>query len=115
MGAIPSLSECNPGVKAVGFRVIVAVEPVQEKTAGGIFLPTDTRDKEKLVQVRGRVVSIGSVAFDFARFPEGTAPAPGDAVMFSKLAGYMFDGADGKEYRLIHDQDVSAIIEEQAA
>lgn len=112
MGAIPSLNECNPGVKAVGFRIIVAVEPVSEKSAGGIIIPQDTRTKEKLVQVRGRIVSVGSTAFDFARFPDGTAPKPGDAVMFSKLAGYMFDGADGREFRILHDQDISAIIEE---
>jgi co-chaperonin GroES (HSP10) len=112
---IPKLEECAPGVAAVGFRIIVAVEPVASKTAGGLHLPDSMVDKGKLVQVRGRIVSVGSVAFDFARFPEGTAPKVGDAVMFAKLAGFMFDGTDGKEYRVLHDQDISAVILEDAA
>lgn len=115
MAGIPLLNDCSPGVKAVGFRVIVAVEPTDEKTSGGIFLIDTARQKEQLVQVRGRIVSMGSVAFDFARFPEGTQPQIGDAIMFAKLAGYMFTGLDEREYRIIHDQDVSAIIRENVA
>lgn len=115
MGEIPKIEQCAPGIDAVGFRVLVAVQPTEEVTKGGIILSTQTTDKDRLVQTRGRIVSMGSVAFDFARFPEGTQPQVGDAVMFAKLAGYMFDGADGREYRLIHDQDVSAIIQEDAA
>lgn len=112
--AIPELSECNPGVQAVGFKLIVATEEVEEKR-GSVYIPDAIRDKEKLVQVRGRIVSMGSVAWDFARFPAGTAPKVGDAVMVAKLAGYMFDGADRRPYRIVHDQDISGIIQEDVA
>lgn len=111
--AIPKLEDCKPGREAVGFKLIVATEEVDEKV-GSIFIPDATREKEKLVQVRGRIVSQGSVAWDFARFPDGTAPKVGDAIMFAKLAGFMFNGDDGRPYRIIHDQDVSAIVQEGA-
>lgn len=113
MGTLPRLEDCDPGVTAVGFRLIVAMEEQDEKTKGGIILPDSAKDKEALVMVRGRIVSAGSVAFDFADFGD-TAPKQGDAIMFGKLAGYMFEGRDGAKYRIMQDKDVSALIEEAA-
>lgn len=113
--ALPTLDECKPGIRATGFSVFVAVEPVSEKTGGGIFLPDKERDKQIMVQTRGRIVSVGPVAFDFADFPEGTTPIAGQAITFAKLAGIRFSGEDGKEYRAINDRDVFGIIEEATA
>jgi len=93
----------------------VAVEPVEEKSKGGVFIPDAVRDKEVMVQTRGRIVSVGPVAFDFADFPEGTEPTIGNAITFAKLAGVRFKGDDGLDYRAISDRDVFGIIEEMAA
>jgi chaperonin GroES len=107
------LEECNPGIRATGFNVLVAVEPAEQKTAGGIILPDATKDKNQIVQQRGRIVSVGPVAFDFADFA-GSEPKPGDAIMFAKLAGFKATGKDDREYRVILDRDVAAMIEEDA-
>lgn len=114
MGTLPELKDCNPGVEAVGFRVIVVMEDAEERTPGGIIIPDSVKDKEGLVAVRGRVVSVGPVAFDFADFPPGSTPQPGDAVMFGKLAGMMFDGADGRKYRIMQDKDINAVVRDDA-
>lgn len=108
--AIPLLSECNVGLQASGFNLIVAVEPADEKK-GSIYVPDSVRDKENLVQTRGRIVSISPAAFDFADF-KGQAPTLGQAIIFAKLAGIRTTLADGKEARIIADKDVAAIIEE---
>jgi len=91
--------------------MVVAVAPTAEKI-GSIHLPDAVREKERLTGVQGRVVSMSPACFDFANFPEGSTPKEGDAVQFAKLAGVMTTGADGREYRLIQDRDVIAIIEE---
>jgi len=109
--AIPKLEDCKAGVRASGFNLIVAVEPVDEKK-GMVYIPDSVREKETLVQTRGRVVSISPVAFDFANF-NGQEPKLGDAVIFAKLAGIRTTLADGKEARIIADKDVAAIIEEE--
>ena len=111
--AIPLLSDCNVGLRASGFNLVVVVEPPQEQTKGGILLPDSMKDKETLTQTRGRIVSMSPVAFDFASF-NGEAPKLGDAVIFAKLAGIRTTLADGKEARIIADKDVAAIIEEAA-
>lgn len=112
MAGIPDLLDCNPGIRATGFTVFVAIEPVADKR-GAVFIPDSVRDKEAIVQIRGRIVSVGPVAFDYADFPEGTAPKVGDAITFAKLAGLQFDGKDGRKYRAILDKDVFGIIDEE--
>jgi co-chaperonin GroES (HSP10) len=106
------LDECKPGLRATGFALIVAVEPVSDKI-GSIHMPDSFRDKEKLVGVKGRIVSISPAAFDHADF-RGEAPGPGDVVQFARLAGVMTTGADGRDYRILQDKDVLAIVEEAA-
>lgn len=112
MGAIPTTDECKPGIRATGFSVFVATEAVDDVTKGGIIIPDSARDKDIIVQTRGRIVSTGPVAFDFADFPDGTKPKTGDAIAFAKLAGVRFQGTDGRDYRAINDRDVFGIIEE---
>jgi len=109
---IPKLEDCKPGIKPVGFNVLVAVEPTKSVTDGGVHLPDQFKDKERLVQVRGRIVDVSPAAFDFADFGDH-APKIGDAVMFSKLAGVMPAASDGKDYRLLLDKDIAAIIDEE--
>lgn len=114
MAKIPSLEECKPGIRPTGFNVLVAVEPVEEVTKGGIILTATKLEKDELVQVRGRIVAVSPAAFDFAEWPENVRPAVGDAIQFAKLAGLITTGADGKKYRILLDKDVAAIIDEAA-
>ena len=62
--------------------------------------------------MRGRLVAVAPLA-GASIWPEGAGrPKPGDAVYFAKYAGILVKGRDGREYRMAHDKDVSAVIEE---
>jgi co-chaperonin GroES (HSP10) len=111
--AIPKLEECRLGMRATGWNLIVVPEPVDEKR-GAIFIPDSVKDKEEIVQQRGRVVSIGPAAFTAADYA-GEEPVEGDAVIFAKLAGFKIQLADGKLARVIQDRDVAVILDEEAA
>jgi co-chaperonin GroES (HSP10) len=111
LSSIPNLEDCRPGLRATGFAMIVAVAPVAEQSKGGIFIPDSAREKEKLTGVQGRVVSKSPACFDHGQFGDAV-PELGDIVQFAKLAGVMTTGADGREYRIIQDKDVMAIVEE---
>lgn len=108
---IPKITDCAPGIKPTGFNVLVAT-PAQEGRVGSIIIPDNISDRDRLAQVEGRLVGVSPAAFDFAHFPAGTKPTEGDAVMFAKFAGVVVTGRDGKEYRLLLDKDVTAVIEE---
>lgn len=114
MGAIPNLEDCNPGMRARGFCVLVAPAEAEERTLGGIILPDSVKDKDRIVEQRGRIIDVSPAAFDFADFGS-SAPQRGDAIVFGKLAGVLVDGLDGRKYRLLNDKDVLAVIDEPAA
>lgn len=114
MAAIPTLAECKPGITPTGFCALVAIAEQQERTAGGVFLPDSMKDKNQVVEQRGRLVAISPVAFDFANFSEEELPKVGDAVIIAKLSGVQVDGQDGRKYRLVQDRDVLAVVEEAA-
>ncbi len=101
---IPPLEAFNPGIRPTGFNVLVGLPPHETVTAGGIIIPDTTSDRERLGEVRGRIVAMSSACFDFADFPEDTRPKVGDAVVT--------DGEDGNEFRLLIDKDITAVIEE---
>lgn len=109
--AIPKLEDCRLGMKATGWNVIVVPEPAEEKK-GAIFIPDSVKDKEEIVQQRGRIVSVGPAAFTAADYA-GEEPGEGDAVIFARLAGFRVKLADGKDARVIQDRDVAVILDEE--
>jgi co-chaperonin GroES (HSP10) len=112
--AIPKLEECRLGMRATGWNLIVVPEEVEQQLPSGLWKPDSVTDKEKIVQQRGRVVSVGPAAFTAADYA-GEEPTEGDAVIFSKLAGFTIQLADGKMARVIQDRDVAVILDEEAA
>lgn len=100
-------------MKATGWNVIVVPEPAEEKK-GAIFIPDSVKDKEEIVQQRGRIVSVGPAAFTAADYG-GEEPSVGDAVIFAKLAGFRVKLADGQDARVCQDRDIAVILDEEAA
>jgi len=108
---LPTLEECNPGIRATGFCVLVALPPKETVTAGGIIIPESAGERQHIAKCEGLVVSMSPAAFDFADF-KGEHAEVGDAIMFPKHAGMIVEGKDGKEYRLIQDREIWGIVEE---
>jgi chaperonin GroES len=103
------------GLTPLEFFVIVELDPVEEKTAGGVFLPTTTQDKDELSAQKGTLIAVSPHAFSYAdNWPEGSIPQPGARVLFKKYNGYTHK-CDGKSYRVLNDKDIIATIEPEAA
>lgn len=97
-------------IKPIGFHVLVLPDPVEETSKGGIILRPD--DREKTVITRGTVIDIAEGAWSDK--PEGSYPKVGDRVIFAKYAGSTItDEESGKEYRLMIDEDIKAIVTEE--
>lgn len=109
---IPKVEDCRAGMTMTGWNVLVIPEVVEEKV-GSIFIPAAARDKEEVVQQRGRILSLGPASFDHADY-KGQEPKVGAAILFAKLAGFRIEGADGQSYRVIQDKDIVGILEEAA-
>lgn len=112
-GAITHASLNTSGIIPLDLRVLVLPDPVEEKTSGGIILPGSKIDQDKFATVKGTLVAVGENAFTEAkRNPEYTAPKPGDRIMIAKYGGVMTPGKDGKDYRIMNDEDVVARLED---
>lgn len=93
-----------------GYRILIAVPEVEEKTKGGIIRPDVLKTKEETASIVGQVLARGPDCYgDFERFPSGAYCEEGDWIMFRAYSGTRFKVA-GKEFRLINDDSVEATI-----
>lgn len=95
------------GIKCMEFKCLVRPNSVNPKTAGGIYLPDEVKEKDEHATTEGVVVDISPAAFTF----EVDAPKPdlGSVVIFQRYAGLRIKGNDGVEYRLLNDKDIVAV------
>jgi co-chaperonin GroES (HSP10) len=99
------------GIQPLEFNVLIDQDPTDEKTKGGLLKPQDAIERDKHAQTRGTIVAISPMAFDDSIFPtEMERPKPGQRVAFARHAGVFVTGEDGKEYRVVKDKDVVALI-----
>ena len=89
-------------LKPLGDRIVVKPATQEEVTKSGIVLP-DTVDKEKKEQ--GEVIGIGS-----GEKIQKLGLKIGDIVLFGKYSGDEVKVED-KEYKILKDEDVLAILE----
>jgi len=93
-----------------GYRILIALPEVQEKTAGGIIRPDDLRKKEETASIVGLVLKMGSDCYaDEGRFPSGSYCKPGDYVIFRSYSGTRFK-IKNREFRLINDDTVEGVV-----
>lgn len=101
----------SSGLNPVEYKILIEPEEVETKSAGGIVLVDKTTERDKMQQVRGKLLAVGGNAFEDWRDP---IPQVGDSIWFAKFAGFVIKGKDGKDYRLANDKDVAAIVTEGA-
>lgn len=94
------------GIQPVEYKVLVQPDEVKQQTSGGIYLPDTTREMESLAQVKATLIAKGGLAFEDWTDP----PKTGQRVYVAKYAGYRVKGMDGKQYQIINDKDIAAII-----
>jgi co-chaperonin GroES (HSP10) len=95
-----------------GYRILIAIPEVSQKTEGGVFIPDQLRNAEETASLVGYVIKVGSEAYaDPVRFPTGPWCKEGNFVIFRSYSGTRFK-VHGKEFRLINDDTVEAVVED---
>jgi chaperonin GroES len=93
-------------IRQLEYMVFVELLEAENKTAGGIVLPDTAKEKPQ----RGKVVSVGKGKM----LDDGTLKKvqvkKGDVVLFTSYAGTEVK-IDGKEYLIMNESDIMAIIE----
>jgi chaperonin GroES len=96
----------------VGYKILIAVPEVSEKTEGGVFMPDNLKQMEETASIIGYVIKVGAEAYsDANKFPEGPWCKEGDFIIFRSYSGTRFK-VMGKEFRIINDDTVEAVVED---
>lgn len=93
-------------LKPLANRVIIEVNKEEEKTVGGIVLPSSAKEKSQT----GVIVAVGEgLVTDQGTKIEMTVKV-GDQVLFEKYAGTEIT-YDGKDYLVVKESDIVAIVD----
>jgi len=94
-------------IRPLADKVLVERLEAETKTAGGIVLPDAAKEKPQ----RGKIISVG----EGKQLDDGTRKKmqvkKGDKVLFTSYAGTEVK-AGGKEYLIMEESDIMAVIEE---
>lgn len=96
-------------LEPVGHRILVKTKKVEEKSVGGIIIPSDTRTREQRGMEEGEVVALGPNAYK--AFDDGTPWVKvGDIVKFQRYEGILIieneDKPDEVHFRILNDDDI---------
>lgn len=92
-------------------KVLVSVDTAEARAAGSLIeKPFDVVEREQMTETKGTIVSVGAACFDAW---EGYKPQAGDRVIFARFSGHYMD-EDDKVLRLMNDDDVVALIGQEA-
>ncbi|MCF7943340.1 MAG: co-chaperone GroES [Spirochaetia bacterium] len=86
-------------IKPLGDRVLVKVEEVEEKTAGGIFIPQTAQEKTQ-------IATVAAIGDD----KDVITVKVGDKIMYDKYAGTSVK-VDGSDHLLLRMADILAVVE----
>ena len=122
------MSEHPSGIGPLINRVLIKPDEVEETTSGGIIIPEPVTEQHQVAQAIGTLVAIGPDTYIQGRwttsrlingemkvvesqvehYSDENRLQVGDRVIFAKFGGIPIQGADGVEYRLMRDVDITA-------
>lgn len=92
-------------LKPLNDRVLVKRLEMEEKTAGGIYIPDSAKEKP----MKGEVVAVGPGKLDDDGKRVAMTVKEGDMVLLAKYAGTEV-ALDGEEVLVMREDDILAIV-----
>lgn len=92
-------------VKPLADRVIVEPLEAAEKTAGGLYIPDNAKEKPQ----KGRIVAAGPGKLSDSGSLMKMEVKAGDTVLYGKYSGTEV-AIDGKEFLIMRESDILAVI-----
>jgi chaperonin GroES len=89
-------------------NVCLKLDPPDEKTEGGLWIPEPTREQK----LSGTVMAVGAGRIDVDGVFHPTDLKPGDKVMFGRYLGYRVP-VEGEKYYMCMEKHISAVVGEQ--
>jgi chaperonin GroES len=106
--------------KPTGWRLLIMPYNPPTKTKGGVELPDEVHERDRIATVTGLVLAVGPLAYkDSTKFGNPSDSTEkwqpwckkNDWVLFSKYSGSRFK-IDGGELRILNDDEILAVIDD---
>ena len=95
-----------------GYKILIALPEPDEYTTGGIIKSAKSLQEEEVGSIVGMVLELGPDSYsDPQRFPSGAFCKEGDWIVMRSYSGTRFK-VHGKEFRLINDDSVEAVVQD---
>ena len=94
-------------IEPVEFKCVIRLDPIEEKTVGGIIIPDPRRDRAQMAATRATLLACGGNAFEDWK---GRKPVAGDRVEVEKYAGVTREADPTDLIRIIHDREILAVL-----
>lgn len=95
----------TPKIRALSDRIVVKPNEHETKSAGGIVIPDNAKDKP----MQGTVLAIGAGKYVDGKLTPLQVKV-GDSILFGKYAGTNIE-LEGCEYLVMREEDVLGVIE----
>jgi chaperonin GroES len=99
------MKEVSMNLKPLADRVIVKALEAEEKTAGGIIIPDNAKEKPQ----KGEIVAVGPGKIADNGQKIDMALKKGDTVLYGKYSGTEVT-VDGNDYLILRESDVLAVL-----
>ena len=86
--------------KPLGERALVKIVEREERTASGIVLPDNAKEKPQTAEV----VEVGE-------FEDGVKVSQGDVIVFAKYSGTEIN-LDGEDYMILDADDILGVVQD---
>lgn len=91
-------------LQPIGDRVIIKVKE-EEKSAGGIVLPTDAKEKQTV----GEVVAVGKGSYGENGIQIPMSVEKGDTIIYDKYSGINIE-YKGEKFLALREKDILAVV-----
>ena len=99
-------SDAINAIEPLTWQILVMPKSVEEQTESGIILAKQTVENENRLNMIGKVLSLGPLAFNAEKY-QGTTPyAAGDYVAYGQYAGKRINLKNGKTVVLLDDDHI---------
>jgi co-chaperonin GroES (HSP10) len=90
----------------------ILVEPYRppSQRASGIMLPEEAVANAKILTIVGQIRAMGEQAYLSPKLADRNNPVVGDWVVYGRYAGQQITMADGREFRVLNDDDIIARV-----
>jgi co-chaperonin GroES (HSP10) len=111
-------SENNLPIEPVGYRLLIEPLRPQEKSVGGILLPSETQEAQGHLTYVGRVLAMGEDCYQHSKFNERTWCQVGDYVAHGRYSGQKMEvkkkdkPGEYVTYLLLNDDEILARVDD---